>query len=658
MVDDRDDDKVPTLELDKTRLGIGDLEAKAPALAAGTAMPRVPEASPETPQPLPPAPSVEIEILGAGSTTNPRLPPLGMERYTLGAQIGQGGMGEVLLAHDEHIGREVAVKRIRATAPSEEQVSRFVREARVQGRLEHPAVVPVHDLAVDRDGRPYFVMKRLAGIEMHEVLRRIRAGEDPDDAGARRRLLRAFADVCLAVEFAHNRGIIHRDLKPANIMLGEYGEVYVLDWGVARTVAKLEDLPTLSAHRSPTDRTPQFSQHDLQLESGETRAGELLGTPAYMAPEQLAGDVVGPAADIYALGCILFEIAAGEPLHPRTRTIGQALTLADARPSQRRPDSPPELDAICLRATAIEAEERFPTARALGAAVQAYLDGNRDVAVRSELALQHVEQARAAIARGNAEQDRAAAMREAGRALALDPTSIEAADIVTRLMLQPPRDVPAEVEQGLVALESSSARAQGKLAAIAMLGYLAFVPVLLWTGIEEPLMIVALTILALAGATQVYTFTRNEHFSPGHVYVNACINALLIAIIVRLVGPLVVAPILVVTTLMAYAAHPRFGRIPVVSVILASSVGVPWILEILGVLAPTYSFESGKIILHSPNLTFSSLPAQLGFALLLVMAVAVVAFLLRTIALRQRDATRRLELHAWHLRQIVPTNVR
>src|SRR6185295_1789045 len=115
--------------------------------------------------------------------------------------------------------------------------------------------------------------------------------------------------------------------------------------------------------------------NDLQLDSGETRVGTVLGTPAYMAPEQMVGERAGPAADIYSLGCILYEIATGEPLHPRSRSIGAAFQPVDARPSTRRPDSPPELDAICVHATRIDHATRFATARALGDAVQAFLDG-------------------------------------------------------------------------------------------------------------------------------------------------------------------------------------------------------------------------------------------------------------------------------------------
>jgi len=564
-------------------------------------------------------------------------------RYTFGALLGQGGMGEVVLAFDEHIGREVAVKRIRAEDPSSEELARFVREARVQGRLQHPAVVPVHDLAFDQEGKPYFVMKRLSGTTVAEVLRALRDGTEPDAQGARRRLLRTFVDVCLAMEFAHRAGIIHRDLKPANIMLGDFGEVYVLDWGVARAVTD-PDAAGPAAPRAP----------DLELEDGETRAGMVLGTPAYMGPEQLAGERAGPAADIYSLGCILYEIAAGRPLHDNRRSAASVLAPVDARPSSVRPDSPPELDVLCERATRLAPTERFGSARALGDAVQAFLDGDRDVAVRRELADDHLAAARAALARSDGEDSRREAMRAAGRALALDPTATEAADLVTRLMLEPPKDMPAEVERQIAAIDTETARTQGRIAAVAMIGYLAFVPLLLWTGVRDASVVVAFVALVIASSTQVWFLTRRDHIPRAGIYLNACVNAVLIGLVCRLVGPFIIAPTLVTTTLMAYAAHPAFGSIRVVAVILAASVAVPWALEALGVLAPTYWFTAaGELVLASPNLTFSALPVQIAFAVLLVVLVAVVALLTRGMALRQRQATRTLELQAWHLRQIV-----
>ena len=334
-----------------------------------------------TSTPLPPAPPAGGTLPPTRplarrerSAAAPPLEPGDGSRYVVGALLGQGGMGEVLLATDEHIGREVAMKRIRAAQPSTEELSRFVREARVQGRLEHPAVVPVHDLAVDRDGPA--VLRHEAprpAPTMSELLRGCAPGDEPDEAARAGASLRAFVDVCLAVEFAHSRGIIHRDLKPANIMLGDFGEVYVLDWGVARAVADADEQRPRRARERP--RTTSSST------PARRRVGTVLGTPAYMAPEQLAGERAGPAADIYALGCILYEIAAGEPLHAAAAHARRRRSCRSTRGRRRSaPDSPPELDAICERAIQIDPAARYESARALGDAVQAFLDGDRDVA--------------------------------------------------------------------------------------------------------------------------------------------------------------------------------------------------------------------------------------------------------------------------------------
>jgi serine/threonine-protein kinase len=587
-----------------------------------------------------------VDSPSARHRSDTRPPPTTEMRYRFGEVLGEGGMGEVLLAHDEHIGRDVAVKRIRSTEPSPEELSRFLREARVQGRLEHPAVVPVHDLAADRDGRPFFVMKRLTGTTMQELLAGLRAGSEADAAATRRRLLRAFADVCLALEFTHRNGIIHRDLKPANIMLGDFGEVYVLDWGVARAVTEAADAG---------GPVPAPLAADLKLDTGDTLVGTVLGTPGYMAPEQLVGDRVGPAADIYALGCILYEIVAGVALHAKGRSVAAPLAQPVARPSAQRPDAPPELDAICERATRVDPEERFGSARALGSAVQAFLDGDRDVAARVALARQHIAEARAALADGEDEDHRRAAMRAAGRALALDPTATEAADLVTHLMLKPPRDVPAEVERRIERIDTESAQHLGRLAAVALLGYLGFVPLLLWTGVRDPVFIAAFVLVAAGSCLHVYMLSRRTAFRGG-IYLNACINAVLIGLIARMVGPLIIAPTLATTTLMAYAAHPKFGRITVMAAILGASVAVPWVLELLGIVSATYRFTpDGALVLTSSVVRFSAVAVEVAFAVLLVALLAVVGLLSRSMAKRQHEATRRLELHAWHLRQVVPS---
>src|SRR5262245_3206725 len=191
---------------------------------------------------------------------------------------------------------------MRATSPSEDEVRRFLREARIQARLEHPAIVPVYELGSDPAGQPFFAMKRLAGVTLAEIVRR-------PDPPPRQRLLRVFADVCAAVAFAHSRGVVHRDLKPANVMLGDFGEVYVLDWGVARVLDERE--PEGGGGAAIGAATDEIDTLD-----GLTRDGVVLGTPGYMAPEQVRGELgLGRPADVYALGAILFELLAGEPAH-------------------------------------------------------------------------------------------------------------------------------------------------------------------------------------------------------------------------------------------------------------------------------------------------------------------------------------------------------
>src|SRR5438067_5726539 len=204
-------------------------------------------------------------------------PPAG---YEVSEVLGRGGMGEVVLAYDTEIGRGVAIKHM-LDASSEVARERFLREAKIQARLDHPAIVPVYEL-----GRDYFTMKRLAGTTLLDVIVK--------GSATRQRMLRAFVDVCLAVELAHSRGVVHRDLKPANIMLGDFGEVYVLDWGIAKLVDEPE--------------TPRAQTLDLPSSTHATRVGKVLGTPEFMAPEALLHGVADRRTDVYALGIILDQL--------------------------------------------------------------------------------------------------------------------------------------------------------------------------------------------------------------------------------------------------------------------------------------------------------------------------------------------------------------
>jgi len=349
------------------------------------------------------------------------------ERYEGDALLGKGGMGNVTLAADEQIGRHIAMKILHAKyRENESATTRFVREARVQGQLEHPAIVPVYDLGVNPEGHPYFTMKRVRGVTLQDVLKRLRE-DDPAVLAryTRRRLLAAFSQVCVAVDFAHQRGVVHRDIKPANVMLGDYGEVYLLDWGIAR-VRQSEDLVDEGLTPDPTD-TP----------AGATLPGVTLGTPGYMSPEQAHGDHerVGPAADVYALGAILFELLTFAPLHPRGSMQAVMLSTVhgvESRPSIRAPqyEVPPELDDLVVDATALRVSDRLPSARGMHEAIERYLDGERDEDARRTLSQREAALAERAAARATSREgtleDRREAMRAIGRALALDPENSDA----------------------------------------------------------------------------------------------------------------------------------------------------------------------------------------------------------------------------------------
>ena len=369
--------------------------------------------------------------------------------YQVGKLLGRGGMGEVVLARDERIGRDVAIKRMRGTRPGDVGVVRFLREARIQARLEHPAIVPVHELGEDVDHQPYFTMKRLSGITLAEQL----ALPAPP---LRQKLLRAFVEVCRAVEFAHASGVVHRDLKPANVMLGDFGEVYVLDWGLARVVGEPEPLSVAAG---------------VDSLAGETQPGAILGTPGYMSPEQVRGaSDVGPASDVYALGAILFELLAGEPLHVRgSAVLRSSLGPTDGSASQRQPERaiPPELDSLCIAALASDRAAR-PSASELAERIERYLDGDRDLERRRELAATSIAEAHTALA-SDVVGGRARAMQAAGRALALDPESHDAAALVTRLMLEPATRLPPELEEELSASEARVQRRQSRVATLSFI---------------------------------------------------------------------------------------------------------------------------------------------------------------------------------------------
>lgn len=557
-------------------------------------------------------------------------------RYKVTGPLGAGGMGEVLSAYDAQIGRSVAIKRLRGV-PSEDSASRFVREAKIQGRLDHPAIVPVHELSHDADGNPYFVMKQLAGTTLAAIL-------VPTDRAVKlkltqQQLLSALANVCLAIEFAHARGVIHRDLKPSNIMLGDFGEVWVLDWGIARVL----------------DADDRLSSGADELPEAGTAAGTLLGTPGYMSPEQIRGDVdLDGRADVYALGCILFEVLTNSPLHtPGIAGIAESLAGHEIRPSERVPqrEIPPELDALCVEATMSDRTARIATARELGERIQRYLEGDRDLALRQELARAELDIATTAFERAGSLEDRRDAMRAAGRALALDPQARGPAELVGRMMLEPTREVPPEVERILESNDRDVQRKQAKAGMFAMLAYFVFFPFFFWAGVAEPWFAASVPCFVITVVAGMLAYMREPRRSIG--IMTFVLNCALMILFARAFSPFLIAPFAVIIS-MAYVMHPRFGSPYVIAASLIAAVLVPLGLELVGVLSSTASVVGASIVIHPAADTLNAMPVFIMLAMFVVLVVVVGGALARSLTTSLAAAQRRLEMQSWLLRQLVP----
>ncbi|KAF0246189.1 MAG: hypothetical protein FD180_931 [Planctomycetota bacterium] len=296
------------------------------------------------------------------------------ERYRFGAEIGRGGLGRVVEALDSTLERDVAIKLVLPELPAVLQ-ERFAREARLTAKLDHPNVVPVHDFGEipAAQGRQLFLcMKRVRGRSLAEVIAQLARGDvEAARKWSRARLLGVLQDICLGVAYAHSKGIIHRDLKPSNVMIGDFGETLILDWGLAREGG---DPPEAEPGMRTRLRAPKVGSSTLTME------GDVLGTPAYMPPEQANGrlNTMDARSDVFSLGAILFELLTFRPPY-QAATSDDVLVLAQAGrvppPSSIGKDIPPELDRICARATAGRREERYPTALALHHDLQQFLEG-------------------------------------------------------------------------------------------------------------------------------------------------------------------------------------------------------------------------------------------------------------------------------------------
>jgi serine/threonine-protein kinase len=548
------------------------------------------------------------------------------ERYEPLSKLGEGGMGEVRLFRDRRIGREIALKVARPELAERPEVrARLLREARVQGQLEHPAVVPVYDLGVDPQGELFFTMQPLRGRTLEQLLVALREGE-PDQRFSARKLLEKLAGVCLAIDFVHQRGVVHRDLKPANIMLGNFGEAYVLDWGLAKF-----------SHADELDRsTPSFDSP--QGDTFRTQLGDIYGTPGYMAPEQLAGKSVDARADVYALGVIVHQL------------------LVASYPDEK--EIPPELEAACRKATAEDPEERFASARDLAEAVDRYLDGDRDQELRRTLALERSERASDKLAlalsdSAEAEQARTEALREVAGALALDPHNEHARHTLLRLLVEPPARMPHEAQLELERATQGHDRVAALGAITPYLGSALLYAVLIaWMGVRD----VVWAGVTLAGFLVAAFLSWLDSKDTGTRYEIAVLAASFVGILgmSRMFGPFVLVPTFALGNTLGFALTPRKKRRLAFIAVGCLSFVLPALLERFDLLSSSYRISGGVITVLPQMHDFPPFASAVSLVVITIVSMIGAALFVGGTRDALAEAERRLHLHAWQLKRMLP----
>jgi serine/threonine protein kinase/formylglycine-generating enzyme required for sulfatase activity len=366
-------------------------EVQALLRADAASAPPLPPLTSEAGAGVPPAEEV-LERLSSRRSSAPR--------YRIVGEIGRGGMGAILRVWDEDLRRVLAMKvtlghattGVHGASPPTPPVDartlgRFLEEAQITGQLDHPGIVPVHELGVDGEGRVFFTMRLVKGSDLRRVFGLVRANQE---GWTLTRALGVLLKICEALAYAHSRGVIHRDLKPANIMVGRFGETYVMDWGLGRVLDRA-DTRNLRIRSDPVTLvglTPRTSPAQAALEPLYTQDGDIVGTPAYMPPEQAAGEIerMDQRSDVYSVGALLYELLAGhapydEPSGPSGARLGPREILERVRHGPPRPlracapNAPAELVAIAERAMQRHLAARYGGVGELAEDLHAFLEG-------------------------------------------------------------------------------------------------------------------------------------------------------------------------------------------------------------------------------------------------------------------------------------------
>lgn len=300
----------------------------------------------------------------------------GKERFEKIRVLGEGGLGEVVGAHDHDIGRKVAIKRLKADVRSPAALARFVDEIRTVGRLDHPNIIPIHDVGMDENGDLYFIMKYVDGETLESIIAKLAAGDPAYHAHYTfERRVEIFRSLLEALAFAHDRGFVHRDIKPANVMVGKFGEVLLMDWGIAKSIrGGAPEMPLVSTGAPATPRGT--------ARAFETQLGSLIGTPLYMAPEQASGLPVDERSDAYSACMLFYELLYLRHPYQDKRSIEEVLAAVRAEPidfrrsSALQPPVPVELMWFLKHGLMKEPAARYQSIRAMIHVLDKRADGD------------------------------------------------------------------------------------------------------------------------------------------------------------------------------------------------------------------------------------------------------------------------------------------